>query len=141
MILPLIKFDSLIHLPLVKKFIASLLALLILSQTLVNVGLGIYYHFNKVFITKQLCENKNNPKIHCNGHCYLAKQLKKAEEGENKSTQALKEKEEIISSTTNELNLVYIPSLRVIKIRIANLTPVSTKNSLRLLKPPMFNLA
>jgi hypothetical protein len=30
-------------------------------------------------ISKTLCENRNKPKLHCNGKCYLAKQLKKEE--------------------------------------------------------------
>lgn len=81
-----------------KKIIAPLLAIIILSQSLVNVGLGLYYHINKAYIAQQLCINKNNPKLHCNGHCYLSKQLKKAEEGEhNSQSKMLKEKEEIIA--------------------------------------------
>lgn len=72
------------------------MTLVILSQSLVQVGIGVYYQLNKQYIAKQLCENKNNPKMGCNGHCYLVKQLKKAEENEKKqSTQIVKAKEEI----------------------------------------------
>ena len=127
---------SFIDLHSLKKYLAFLLAILILSQTLVNVSLGVYYHFNKTYIAQQLCENKTNPKLHCNGHCYLTKQLKKAEEGENKSTQALKEKEEIISTTNSEMNLVYLPIIRVIKLQVANSSFVSTEVILLQLKPP-----
>jgi hypothetical protein len=35
------------------------------------------YYWNKSFISKTLCENKNKPKTHCEGKCYLNKQLSK----------------------------------------------------------------
>ena len=93
-----------------KKIIPIFLALAILSQSLVQVGIGVYYQLNKQYIAKQLCENKNNPKMGCNGHCYLVKQLKKAEENEKKqSTQIAKAKEEISCNTqfkfTTNLNI------------------------------------
>jgi len=95
---------------------------LILSQTLVNVGIGLYYHLNKKYITQKLCENRSNPNLHCNGHCYLSKQLKKAEEGEQKQTQnVLKEKEEIISTQVESLPGKYFPDFRA-----TNFTPFST---------------
>lgn len=83
----------------VKKIIPIFLALAILSQSFVQVGINVYYQLNKQYIAKQLCENRNNPKMGCNGHCYLVKQLKKAEENEKKqATQIAKAKEEVISN-------------------------------------------
>jgi hypothetical protein len=38
----------------------------------------INYSLNKEYIAKNLCENRKKPGSHCNGKCYLAKQLKKA---------------------------------------------------------------
>ena len=89
------------------------MALLIIAQMMVNVGIGVYYHLNKTYIAKQLCINKNNPSLHCNGHCYLSKQLKKAEEGERKSTCTLNQKEEIISNETFASVLNYYPAYSV----------------------------
>jgi sensor domain CHASE-containing protein len=80
----------------VKKVLPIFMAFAILSHSLVQVGIHVYYQLNKQYITKQLCENRANPKMGCNGHCYLVKQLKKAEENEKKqSTQIAKAKEEI----------------------------------------------
>lgn len=94
-----------------KRSLAFILAVTILAQTLVNVGIGAYYHFNKEYITAKLCENKSKPQLHCNGQCYLSKQLKKAEEGESKAhKQMLKEKEEIVSAFSNESNKDYTPA-------------------------------
>lgn len=38
----------------------------------------IDYAINKEYIAKNLCENRNKPKMNCNGKCHLMKQLKKA---------------------------------------------------------------
>jgi len=38
------------------------------------------YNINQQFISTTLCENKSNPSMHCNGHCYLNKQLAKQEQ-------------------------------------------------------------
>lgn len=39
----------------------------------------IDWKINQVRITELYCVNKNNPLMHCNGQCYLSKQLKKIE--------------------------------------------------------------
>ncbi len=45
------------------------------------------YVVNYEYISKVLCENKDKPKLQCNGKCHLMKQLAKAAETENpKST-------------------------------------------------------
>ena len=37
------------------------------------------FKINQQYITKELCVNKANPVMHCNGNCYLSKQLNKEE--------------------------------------------------------------
>ena len=48
-------------------------------------GAIAYYRVNQDYIAKNLCENRDKPMMNCNGQCYLAKQLKAAEEKEQKS--------------------------------------------------------
>ena len=96
-----------------KKLLAIILAFSIISQNLVNVAIGVYYHVNKTYITQQLCENRNNPQIHCNGHCYLSKQLQKSEKGEKQSAQLIKEKEELITNQFENVPGQYIPTYSV----------------------------
>ncbi len=85
-----------------------------LSQALVNVGIGVYYHLNKEYISQKLCENRNKPELHCNGHCYLSKQLKKAEEGQNKSqSQTIKNTEDVLIDHAEEESNGYIPAFYV----------------------------
>jgi len=40
----------------------------------------IEYEINKKYIAEVLCKNKDKLEMHCNGKCYLKKQLKKANE-------------------------------------------------------------
>lgn len=41
-------------------------------------SLQISYELNKSYIASKLCVNRNSPEKHCNGKCYLNRQLKKA---------------------------------------------------------------
>jgi hypothetical protein len=80
-----------------KNILAFLLAFTIGSQHCVQLGLFAWYNVNKQAITEKLCVNKAKPELHCDGKCYLGKQLKKAEEGEKRSTaNTLKEKQEYV---------------------------------------------
>ncbi|MFN8323352.1 MAG: hypothetical protein U0T74_11895 [Chitinophagales bacterium] len=120
-----------------KKVISIFLTIVILSQVFVNVGIGVYYHLNKAYISQRLCENRNNPKLHCNGHCYLSKQLKKAEEGEQKQAKnILKEKEELIVSNHQAVSPGYLPEYSTVKIRTAASSLYLCDRMHPLLKPP-----
>ena len=55
-------------------------------------GAVAYYRVNQDYIAKNLCENRDKPMMNCNGQCYLAKQLKAAEEKEQKSNSERLEK-------------------------------------------------
>jgi hypothetical protein len=60
---------------------------------------GVYFSFkiNQDYIAKNLCENRANPKLKCNGQCVLMKKLKKAEQEEQKNLpQTLKDKSEVL---------------------------------------------
>lgn len=50
------------------------------SRFLIEAG----FETNRNYIAANFCENKNKPWLHCNGHCYLMKKLKQAEEKEKK---------------------------------------------------------
>jgi len=40
----------------------------------------ISFKLNQDFIARTLCVNRNNPEMHCNGKCFLAKKIAKAKE-------------------------------------------------------------
>lgn len=40
------------------------------------------FEMNQRYIASALCENRDKPQLHCNGHCYFLKKVKQAEEKE-----------------------------------------------------------
>ncbi|HEX2630073.1 MAG TPA: hypothetical protein VHM26_13700 [Chitinophagaceae bacterium] len=63
------------------KFItATILLLLMLTQSFSKWMVVLEYELNKKFISEKLCVNKSKPSMHCNGRCYLVKKLISDEE-------------------------------------------------------------
>jgi hypothetical protein len=65
----------------------SVAILLLFCSVSVNLsGLFVYagFEMNKSYIATELCINRNNPKLHCNGQCYLMRKLRQAQEKEQK---------------------------------------------------------
>jgi hypothetical protein len=121
----------------VKRIFVLLMVVVVLSPAFLQLGVVAYFQFNKNYIQQQLCINKNNPKSNCKGHCYLTKQLKKAEEGERKqSSRIVKEKEEIISNYTDSLPLAYFPNYTVRNFVPYPSQNISVDTYSSLLKPP-----
>lgn len=61
-----------------KKIIGAVLTLLYISLLLKPFMPYIGYQINKAYIAETLCVNRDKPQMHCDGKCYLSKQLKKA---------------------------------------------------------------
>jgi hypothetical protein len=68
------------------------------------------FDLNENFITKEFCINKNNPGSHCNGHCYLNKELNKEQKSNNPLNKSSKEKFEIQLFCIDSLNSINIVS-------------------------------
>lgn len=64
-----------------KRHISLFLLLLISFKTLVVPFVYLDFELRKKYIVHNLCENRYKPQLHCDGKCYLAKQLQKAAEG------------------------------------------------------------
>jgi len=54
----------------------TLIFLFVVSQQAVVV---MHFKLNQKAITEQFCINKNKPELHCNGKCYLSKELQETE--------------------------------------------------------------
>jgi hypothetical protein len=63
----------------VKRVFALFLVLLFCGKFIYTSFWLIYFQINQREIIRLSCENKNRPELKCNGKCYLAKQLRKAE--------------------------------------------------------------
>lgn len=66
-----------------KSAVSILLCTVLLFLAFGKSALVLNYQINKKEIAETRCENRDKPEMHCNGQCYLAKQLKKAEQKEN----------------------------------------------------------
>lgn len=49
-------------------------------------GTIAYYHLNRDYIARVLCQNRDKPQLHCDGKCYLAKKLKAQQDRQDKET-------------------------------------------------------
>lgn len=72
--------------PVMKNAIIFLLLFATLLPTVSQWGTIAYYHVNKDYIARVLCQNRDKPQLHCDGQCYLAKQLKAQQDKQDKET-------------------------------------------------------
>ncbi len=66
----------------------------ILLQTFNQVVIVAAYYANKDYIAKNLCENRNKPKLHCDGKCCLKRKL--AKEGSKQAPASGNQKDESV---------------------------------------------
>ena len=66
-----------------KATVSIVLCTVLLFLSFGKSALVLNYQINKKAIAETRCENRDKPEMHCDGKCYLAKQLKKADEKEN----------------------------------------------------------
>ena len=120
-----------------KRALSILLAVIIISQMMVNVSIGIYFHLNKEYIAHELCINKSNPAMHCQGHCYLSKQLKKAEQREKQSAQSFKDQGGIVSDYNRGGAAIYHPPFTISNFVVFRQFRTCSDNRNSLIKPPL----
>lgn len=122
-----------------KKAFAIIVLFAVLISTAGKTAIWAWYKANTDYIAKTLCENKAKPKMHCNGKCYLAKQLKKAD-GETKQTpalpQALKEVKET-EGNIGEYSITIAPAISLVNTSFIYLVPNSKLYSQAILRPPI----
>jgi len=69
-----------------RSFLAYILLFSFMLLTISPWGTIAYFHLNREYIAKVLCENRQRPELKCNGQCYLAKKLKQQEDNKDKET-------------------------------------------------------
>ena len=67
------------------RLLAYFLTVLLLLQAFGRELLVLNFAVNQAAITARHCVNKARPRLHCNGKCYLAQQLRRAENGPSKA--------------------------------------------------------
>jgi len=69
-----------------KNALVYILLIATLMPSISPWGTIAYYQVNKDYIARVLCENRDKPQLHCDGQCYLAKQLKAQQDRQDKET-------------------------------------------------------
>lgn len=69
-------------------FTAIFLTLCILVQTFSSSLIQVGFWLNQSYIAENLCVNKDKPMMHCNGKCYLTKQLKEQQQQKQQAPDA-----------------------------------------------------
>jgi hypothetical protein len=88
-----------------KQITAIIFFAALLSQSMCRVMILADYSLNKTYIANVLCENKDNPTMHCNGKCYLSKKLQEAEKQQSPANQkTLPEIQLFIATGNTELS-------------------------------------
>lgn len=93
------------------RLIASIWILALLMQTFSKDLIILNFRFNQKFIASYLCVNRDKPQLHCNGHCFLKKQLEKDHQRDATQNSADKGILDILYCSMNDhLQLPFIPS-------------------------------
>ena len=89
-----------------RKLFLVLLLLAVMAQSLDRLMIITAFQLNREMITELFCINKAKPEKKCKGCCYLAKEIKKANECEKKTPCGLKQHEAptwLVSSETTSV--------------------------------------
>lgn len=78
-----------------KLISVTILFICVIAATFSQWLLIACFNLNETYITNELCVNKHNPSAHCNGHCFLNKELNNEEKSSNPVNTSSKEKFEI----------------------------------------------
>ena len=77
----------------------NILFILVIALFLKPILPVVDYVINYEYISKVLCENKDKPKLNCNGKCHLAKQFAKQDKQEKSTSETQKFKVETLEIT------------------------------------------
>ena len=67
----------------------------------------VHYFYKKQQITEEYCINKNKPELHCEGSCYLSKQLEKADHTSTPNLEYIKDISPFINNTEFTYSAIY----------------------------------
>lgn len=124
-----------------KAILSTLIISSLLAKDIASFTWQTWFYINQQEIAAEKCENKAIPMMHCNGKCYLSKQLKKLEQKEqenNSKTNPFSALQKTVISLN--FNKIELPILFVETNLVANyfyLNTYSNQLSQNLLKPPI----
>jgi len=100
------------------RITSIVLLVAVLSANFSRLFVYASFELNKQYIATELCENKDKPWLHCDGHCYFMKKVKQAQEkeksDERQTQKSLFQEVFVISSNTIKfypgvVKIIYTP--------------------------------
>lgn len=98
----------------VARILGFIFIIALLWKDIAAFSWNIWFYKNQVELAAKYCVNKKKPMLHCNGKCYLAKQLKQLEQEEESTPvpkMPLNLKEQIW--TVSEMNVAYFEMIAI----------------------------
>lgn len=102
-----------------RQTIIYLFLSLVLLQNSSRLGVLIWFDVNQTAIAQTLCENRFQPKAHCNGHCVLAKRLKAIDQREKQSAQQAQQPEIHWFVSTFQIAYLFNPTYSLSNSRVS----------------------
>jgi hypothetical protein len=115
----------------------------LIIPNLIKIGIFIDFKINQDFISEVLCINKEKPMSTCNGKCFLAQKLKKAEEQEKKQAPSTKKErlDFVYYQSKSSVDCTQYSELFVSKLNTACTSKVYEFNFIQdIFHPPKLNL-
>jgi hypothetical protein len=78
-----------------QRIIAAVLLFTFLAQTFDQGAIELHFFANRNYIAKELCINRDKPKMQCDGKCYLSKQIQQQEKQDQQTNNSKREKFEL----------------------------------------------
>ncbi len=98
-----------------KQIGAILLLSLLFVKAMIVPALFVNYELRKDFIIKNYCVNKSRPELKCDGQCYLAKQIKAAEQqDEDEATDTFLNKIFEVETKVGLISFQFDPQLSIL---------------------------
>jgi len=118
--------------------VVATVILSLFAQSAINLGFGLNYELNKKYISEHFCENRSKPCMHCNGKCYLSKQLQKENDERGKAPVRTFSNEDVfVSDLPAKYSFSFLPDLRFHSIIRTGTRLYSLNYSFRNFRPPL----
>jgi hypothetical protein len=94
----------------VRLLIAIILSLSLFLQCVSHLAVVVIFKLNQNFIARNLCINRAQPQKHCNGKCFLKKQMKRLDQSDNSKSESPTvkiEKTEVLCILPKFINISY----------------------------------
>ena len=122
-----------------RVFAIPILILLLMTQTFSNWIVVITFNLNRDFIAKNLCENRDRPKLNCKGNCVLMKKMKQEQKQEQNAPAPVKlEITSVVLSSSSFFATIDLPVLSSnIPYAIAGNSGKPTDRAADIFHPPL----